>query len=346
MADTKDSESKQFGDKYLGKLEGQLNKKAPVFNQSLFSGAGAGTQGAWGSGANLANHIYHAGGYGNGQGAAQESLGGVFSGYGNAGAQSGAQLGQVFGGYGQLGDDNGLTDAQGAAMAGVGGLGSKYAGLGTAYDQSNPAFQLMRQKALDDASKSVGAGFTASGRFGGGSYIDDATEAAVQAIAPLDYQAHQLGVDNKYRSLDSQRGVFGDQFGMGQTGVGNQMGALAGQAGTANSIFGNQMGALGGQGATAGQQFGMGQTALGNQQGAIDSLGQIGAAQDANAQGALLGQADLFDRTKNAELDRLMKIGAAFGDPVAAANQPNWWQSGLGALLGFGGSALSGGVLK
>jgi hypothetical protein len=341
-----DSESKQFGDKYLGKLEGQLDRKAPVFGKSLFSGAGDTTRHAWDMGNALGDDLMVSGGFGAGQRGAMDSLGGVFSGYGNAGAQSGSQLGQVFGGYGQLGDNNGLTGGQAAAMGGLGGLGAKYAGLGTAYDQNAPGYATLRAKLQNDTATGIYNDFNNSGLFGSDQNLKSAGEGIGNALAGLDYGNYQNSVNNKYRSLDSQRGVFGDVFSMGQQGVGNQFGALAGQAGTANSIFGNQAAALAGQGATAGQQFGMGQQALGNQQGAIDRLTGIGTAQDANAQGALLGQADLFDRTKNAELDRLIKIGAAFGDPVGAANEAPWWQQLLGGAMGLGGSALSGGVLK
>lgn len=304
-----DSQSKQFGDQYLGKLSNQLDKKAPVFNQSLFAGAGGATKNAWDAGQGFGNSLVGSGGYGTGQKSAQDSLGSVFS------------------GYGDVADNNGLTPAQASAMTGNAGLGAKYGALGTAYDPNSAAYKTLRQGVIDDTLSNLGSQFTASGRFGGGSYVDTASQGLGDALAGLDYTNMQRNIDNKYRSLDSQRGIFGDTFGMGQTGVGN---TLAG---------------LGGQAATAGQQFGMGQTALGNKQNAVDLLTQIGAAKDANKQGALLGKADLFDRTKNAELDRLLKIGAGFGDPVAAANQPNWWQSGLGALLGFGGSALGGGAL-
>jgi hypothetical protein len=305
-----DSESKQFGDKYLGKLEGQLDRKAPVFGKSLFAGAGDATRNAWDQGSSFATGLNASGGYNPAMGDARNVFG------------SGVAE------YGKMQGNGGLSQAGSDAMYGVGRLGEGYAGLYDAYDPNSAAYKTLRQGVVDDTLSNLGSQFTASGRFGGGSYIDTASEGLGDALAGLDYNNMSKNIDNQYRSLDSQRGTLGDMFGMAQTGTQNQFGALAGQQAAGSSLFN------------------AGQTALGNQRGAIDSLGQIGAAQDANTQGALLGQADLFDRTKNAELDRLTKIGAAFGDPVGAANQPNWWQSGLGALLGFGGSALSGGVLK
>jgi hypothetical protein len=124
-------------------------------------------------------------------------------------------------------------------------------------------------------------------------------------------------IDNQYRSLDSQRGIFGDQFGMGQTGVGNQ---LAG---------------LGGQGATAGAQFGMGQNALGNQQGAIGLMGQIGASQDADSLAKRMADADLFDRTKNADWNTLGRATSILGGNSTASgsttsNSVPWWAALLG----------------
>lgn len=305
-----DSDSKKFGDQYLGKLTDQLNTKAPVFNKSLFAGAGDATKNAWNAGTQFSNGLNASGGFGTGQRSALDSLGGVFS------------------GYGSVADNNGLTDAQSGAMTGLSGLGSAYGDLAGAYAQDAPGYQALRAKLTDDTLTGVGSLFASNGRYGSDIMGESAAEGLGTALAGLDYGNYQNDVNNRYRAADAQRGIFGDTFNMGQTGVGN---TLAG---------------LGGQAATAGQQFGMGQTALGNQQGAIDALTQIGAARDADAQGALLGQADLYDRTKNAELDRLLKIGAGFGDPVGAANQAPWWQQGLGALLGFGGSALSGGALR
>lgn len=251
-----DSESKQFGDKFLGQLEGQLDKKPPVFNKSLFVGAGQGTRNAWDAGTDFATDINDAGGFG----------------------------------YGQR-----------SAMDGLGGLGGKYGALGGAYDPNSAAYKRLRQGIADDTMKEVGSQFTASGRFGGGSHVSTAAEGLGDALAGLDYGNMQNDINNRYRSLDSQRGIFGDQFGMGQQG-------------------------------------------LINQQGALDRLTAIGGAQDANAQGKRLGAADLFDRRNNAGLDRLAKIGGIFGDPTAAANQAPWWQQALGGLLGFGGSAISGGL--
>lgn len=110
-------------------------------------------------------------------------------------------------------NSGGLTSGQTGAMSGLSGL------IG-AYDQNSPGYQAMRTKALNDAVQNVGEGFTASGRFGGGSYINDATNAAVNAIAPLDYQ-------NYSNSVENQKGIYNTLFGYGQQGLANRNDALS-----------------------------------------------------------------------------------------------------------------------
>lgn len=405
-----DSQSKEFGNDYVGQLQGQLDKKAPVFGKSLFVGAGDATKNAWNQGTSFASGLNASGGLTDPMRSAMGSFEDIGAGYGAVGANGGltsAQSGAMSGlsglggqfaglggltsgqqgnlnttnnvgtGFGALTQNGGLSAAQSAAMGKTGGLADAYGGLSSAYDQNAPGYERMRQQLLDDAVTNVGAGFTQSGRFGGGSYINDATEASLNAIAPLDYQNYQNNVNNQYRSLDSQKGIYdtlfgqgqqgvantvtglqgqlgaaGQSFGMGQQGRDNSMGALSAQQGVFGDLFGmgqqgqsNQLASLAGQQGAASSLFGAGQQGITNQQGAIDALGQIGAAQDANAQGKRLGNADLFDRTKNAELDRLLKIGSGFGGAASsAANEAPWWQQLLGGALGLGGSALSGGA--
>lgn len=130
---------------------------------------------------------------------------------------------------------NGFGPGQQAAMTGNRGLGSQYAGLGKAYDPNSAAYKTLRQGVVDDTLSNLGSQFTASGRFGGGSYIDTASEGLGQALAGLDYSNMQNNINNQYRSLDSQRSIFGDQFGMGQQALTNEQNAvgLLGQIGSA-----------------------------------------------------------------------------------------------------------------
>ena len=192
---------------------------------------------------------------------------------------------------------NGFGTGQREAMTGFGGLADTYGGLATAYDPNSSAYKTLRQGIIDDTLSNLGSQFTASGRFGGGSYVDTASQGLGDALAGLDYTNMQRNIDNQYRAADSQAGIYSGQFGMGQQ-------------------------------------------ALTNQQGAISGLGQIGAAKDANTQGIRLGEADLYDRTDNANLDRLGKVGAIFGDPTAAANEPPWWQQALGWGANTAGNAV------
>lgn len=110
-------------------------------------------------------------------------------------------------------NSGGLNSGQTGALNGLSGLTG-------AFDQNSPGYQAMRQTALDDAVKNVGAGFNAAGRFGGGSYINDATNAAVNAIAPLDYQ-------NYTNSVNNQKDIYNTLFGYGQQGIANQQSALS-----------------------------------------------------------------------------------------------------------------------
>ena len=286
-------------DMLLGGLQDAYKGGVDVYDKPLYTGPGSTTQNAWNWGGALSNQTIANGGYAGGQREAQDSLGGVFSGFGG------------------VADNNGLTGAQANAMTGNAGLGAKYAGLGTAYDPNSAAYKQLRQGIVDDTLSNLGSQFTASGRFGGGSYIDTASQGLGDALAGLDYTNMQNNINNQYRSLDAQRGIFGDTFNMGQTGVGNTLAGLSGQAGV------------------AGQQFGMGQQALTNQQDAIGLLGQIGASQDADALAKRMADADLFDRTKNADWNTLGRATSILGGTAGASgsttsNTVPWWSLLLG----------------
>lgn len=289
-------------DMLLGGLQDAYKGGVDVYDKPLYTGPGSTTQNAWNWGGALSNQTIANGGYAGGQREAQDSLGGVFSGFGG------------------VADNNGLTGAQANAMTGNAGLGAKYAGLGTAYDPNSAAYKQLRQGIVDDTLSNLGSQFTASGRFGGGSYIDTASQGLGDALAGLDYTNMQNNINNQYRSLDAQRGIFGDTFNMGQTGVGNTLAGLSGQAGV------------------AGQQFGMGQQALTNQQDAINSLTQIGAAQDASSLASRLADYDLFTRKQDADWEALARASSILGGTAGASgsttsNTVPWWAAiaGLGA---------------
>lgn len=131
-------------------------------------------------------------------------------------AQSGATSG-----LNSLYNNGGLTSAQSGALSNEQGLGSQYAALGQAYDPNSAAYQTLRTNALNDAVTAVGSGFNSAGRYGGGSYINDATTAGTEALAGLDYANMQNDINNQYASLQGQQGVNSNTFNMGQTGATN-----------------------------------------------------------------------------------------------------------------------------
>lgn len=270
-----------------------------VYNKPLYTAPSDATRGAWTAGTNFGNSVVSANGYGSGQQAAQNSLGGVFSGFGG------------------VADNNGLTGAQANAMSGNAGLGAKYAGLGTAYDQNAPGYQTLRNKLRDDTATGIYNDFNNSGLFGSDNNLETAGEGIATALAGLDYGNYQNNINNQYRSLDAQRGIFGDTFNMGQTGVGNTLAGLSGQAGV------------------AGQQFGMGQQALTNEQNAVGLLGQIGSAQDANNLASRMADYDLFTRKHDADWEALARASSILGGTAGAAgstttNSVPWWAALLG----------------
>lgn len=288
-------------DTLASKLGALANQSPAAYGKSLYTGVGPTTKNAWALGSNAATGLINSGGLSGVQQGALANYNGI-----NAG-------------YGALGDNGGLSGIQSNAIGGLNGL------IG-AYDQNSPGYQAMRTKALNDAVQNVGEGFTASGRFGGGSYINDATNAAVNAIAPLDYSNFQ-------NSIENQKGIYNTLFGYGQQGVNNRLSALAGQQGVAGSLF------------SAGQQ------GLANRNDALSALGAIGAAQDADAQAARQGEYDLYTRQQEAPLQWLQGVtSAAAGNAANAGTTQNsttqvpWWEAILGA--GATGAGIYGAFQK
>lgn len=114
---------------------------------------------------------------------------------------------------------NGLINS-GGLTAGQQGAISGLQGLTGAYDQNSPGYQTMRQNALDDAVKGVTSGYLGSGLLGSRSFIQDATKAGVNALAPIDYQNYTNSVNNK-------KDIYSQLFGYGQQGLSNQNTALS-----------------------------------------------------------------------------------------------------------------------
>src|SRR5689334_20896370 len=144
-----DSDSKKFGDKFVDKVQGQLDRKPPLFNKSLFAGAGDATKNAWGAATGDANDVIASAGVTPEQRAALGTFGDVVAGYGAAAERARAALMPVGAGYRAVVANGGLTPEQRAAMARTGAIGSEYADLGDAYSADAPGYARLRSKVAD-----------------------------------------------------------------------------------------------------------------------------------------------------------------------------------------------------
>src|ERR1043165_2251220 len=95
-----DSQSKKFGDNFLGQLSDQLDQDAPVFGKSLFTGAGNATKNAWQAGRQFANGLNRSGGLTDPMREAMGSFGDIGAGYGAAADASRSALAPIGAGFG------------------------------------------------------------------------------------------------------------------------------------------------------------------------------------------------------------------------------------------------------
>jgi hypothetical protein len=353
-----DSQSRQVGNQFMGRI-GDILDDGPgrAYNRPLYRSPSGATRDAWRLGQNFNEDLIGDGGFNSQQRRAMGDLGGIETGYerlGQGNGLSNAQdramsgIGQVGNQYGRLASGNGLSNAQDRAMSGMSGLGGQYADLGNAYDPNSEAYRTLRQGISDDTLTSVAALGASSGRSGATSFNDGAARGLGNALAGLDYSNMQNNVNNQYRSLDSQQGVFGNVFNMGQQGIDNRFNALAGQRGAYGDQFGmgqqgidNRFNALAGRRGIANDRFGMGQQGINNSWNAIGGIGQIGAARDADRLARRLADFDLHNRRQNNEIDWLGRINGAMGGGAGdGANEAPWWQQLLGFGVGLGGRAI------
>lgn len=80
---------------------------------------------------------------------------------------------------------------------------------GNDFGMNDPGYASLRQNAIDDAIKNVGAGFVTSGRLGGMSYIDDATKSAFNAASGLDYTNHQNDIARQQQAASILPSLYG-----------------------------------------------------------------------------------------------------------------------------------------
>lgn len=79
---------------------------------------------------------------------------------------------------------------------------------GQRFGMNDPGYAQLRQKAASDALTSVGKSFGASGRFGGGSYLQSAGEGVGNAIAGMDYANYQNDIQRQQQAAGMLPGLF------------------------------------------------------------------------------------------------------------------------------------------
>jgi hypothetical protein len=79
---------------------------------------------------------------------------------------------------------------------------------GNRMGQLDPQYQRLRENAMNDAVTNVGQGFNSAGRFGGGSYIKDATEAAGDTAARMDLARLSQDEANRAQAAGMLPGLF------------------------------------------------------------------------------------------------------------------------------------------
>jgi hypothetical protein len=120
---------------------------------------------------------------------------------------------------------------------------------GNKFGQADPGYAALRAKAGDDTLRDVNSTFTASGRFGSGSHVDQATESLGNVYAGLDYQNHQNDIARQERAAGMLPSLFAagqapgsvlasvgeQQRGAPWYNLGQASSILAGTAGTGGS---------------------------------------------------------------------------------------------------------------
>lgn len=88
---------------------------------------------------------------------------------------------------------------------------------GQRFGMNDPGYAQLRQKAASDALTSVGKSFGASGRFGGGSYLQSAGEGVGNAIAGLDYANYQNDIARQQQAAQMLPGLYQASLAPGAT---------------------------------------------------------------------------------------------------------------------------------
>jgi hypothetical protein len=149
----------------------------------------------------------------------------------------------------------------------------------------------------------VGSSFASAGRFGGGSYVDSATNALTSGLGALDTQHLQQQQDNIRADLSSALSGAQQASNIGAQGTAN----ISTGIGNLSSLY----------------------SAL---QAPAATQGLVGSAQDQAAQAQANGQ-------NNNLLSLLAALNGASGTAgtttTTSTPAPSWWQAGLGTALAF-----------
>lgn len=309
--------------KLLGGINSAYDKGPSVFNESLYSGLGGTTKDGLNALIGSANNSayrygvnsginYSSGLIGDGYGEGQES---------NVNAVN--NVASQFQGMANTAQNPSLTEQQLLKTA-----------QGGSFGQSDPGYAAMRDNLSSDIMGEVGSSFASNGRFGGGAYVDKATDSLTSGLGALDYTNHQNDIARQERALSSIEGQR-------QQGFANRSNNLLNAASTAQAGFGLQQ--QGVNNVFAAQQSLPGLYAASQQP--ASTLLSAGAIQDADAQTALQGRYDLSTRQGNAQSDYLAKLTSILNGNAAASGstttqttpQAPWWQQALGgAAVGAG----------
>ena len=130
-------------------------------------------------------------------------------------------------------------------MGGLMGAMGDYADVaaGNQIGRSDPNYERLRAKLMNDVQGDVNSTFTNSGRFGGGSHVSNLTSSLADSVAGMDYGQLQDSYGRQSQALGALPGIFQAMMAPGQTqvGVGQAMDADAqAKLTAANDLFRRQ----------------------------------------------------------------------------------------------------------
>lgn len=117
-------------------------------------------------------------------------------------------------------NNGGLTSSQQGALNTTNNITSQLMNL-AGQDQSDAAYNALRNQLQSNIMGDVGSSFTNSGRFGGGSYVNAAENNLASALGSLDYQHLQDQQNNTRSDLASALSSAQQAANIGAQGVGN-----------------------------------------------------------------------------------------------------------------------------